>query len=75
MWLSFCRLIESIHDQRERFFRKMLKDEPLLSPEKIGTDGANTFPFAIKASVDSGLLRGGLGPLLHEGTVPSSYAA
>lgn len=34
----------------------MLKDEPLLSPEKIGTDGANTFPSAIKTSVDNGLL-------------------
>ena len=40
----------------KRFFRKMLKDEPLLSPEKIGTDGANTFPSAIKTSLDNGLL-------------------
>lgn len=40
----------------------MLKDEPLLSPAKIGTDGANTFPSAIKTSVDDGhLLRKGLG--------------
>ena len=30
-------------DAAKRFFRKMLKDEPLLSPRKIGTDGANTF--------------------------------
>ena len=29
-------------DAAKRFFRKMLKDEPLLSPKKIGTDGANT---------------------------------
>jgi transposase-like protein len=29
-------------DAAKRFFRKMLKDEPLLSPGKIGTDGANT---------------------------------
>lgn len=43
-------------DAAKRFFRKMLKDEPLLSPEKIGTDGANTFPSAIKTSVDNGLL-------------------
>jgi hypothetical protein len=34
----------------------MLKDEPLLSPPKIGTDGANTFPSTIKTSVDGGLL-------------------
>ena len=41
----------------KRFFRKMLKGEPLLSPAKIGTDGANTFPSAIKTSVDNGHLR------------------
>lgn len=34
----------------------MLKDGPLLSPEKIGTDGANTFPSTIKAAIDDGLL-------------------
>jgi transposase-like protein len=43
-------------DAAKRFFRKMLKDEPLLSPEKIGTDGANTFPLAIKTAVDDGHL-------------------
>ena len=44
-------------DAAKRFFRKMLKDEPLLSSAKIGTDGANTFPSAIKTSVDGGLLQ------------------
>lgn len=34
----------------------MLKDEPLFSPEKVGTDGANTFPSTIKTAVDDGLL-------------------
>jgi len=34
----------------------MLKDEPLLSPSKIGTDGAKTFPSTTKTSVDDGLL-------------------
>lgn len=43
-------------DAAKRFFRKMLKEEPLLWPEKIGTDGANTIPSAIKTSVDDGLL-------------------
>ena len=43
-------------DAAKRFFRKMPKDEPLLSPAKIGTDGANTFPSTIKTSVDDGLL-------------------
>jgi transposase-like protein len=28
----------------KRFFRKMLKDEPLLAPDRIGTDGAKHFP-------------------------------
>ncbi len=43
-------------DAAKRFFRKMLKDEPLFSPGKIGTDGANTFPSTIKTPVDEGLL-------------------
>ncbi|WP_319566979.1 IS6 family transposase [Cohaesibacter marisflavi] len=41
----------------KRFFNKMLKEEPLLSPGKIGTDSANTFPSTIKQSVDKGHLR------------------
>lgn len=44
-------------DAAKRFFRKMLKEEPLFSPEKVGTDGANTFPSTIKMAVDDGLLR------------------
>ena len=40
----------------KRFLRKILKDQPLLSPNKIGTDGASTSPLAIKTSVDSRLL-------------------
>lgn len=43
-------------DAAMRFFRKMLKDEPLLGPTKIGTDGANTLPSTINTSVDQGLL-------------------
>ena len=43
-------------DTAKRFFRKMLKDEPLLSPGKIDTDGANTFPTAINSLVGDGLL-------------------
>lgn len=43
-------------DAAKRFFRKMLKDEPLLSTGKIGTDGANTFPSTIKTSVEDGRL-------------------
>lgn len=46
-------------DATKRFFRKMLKDEPLLAPKNIGTDGANTFPSTTKTSVDDGLLQPG----------------
>lgn len=41
----------------KRFFRKMLRDEPLLAPDRIGTDGAKTFPPAIAAASEEGLLR------------------
>jgi hypothetical protein len=40
----------------KRFFRKMLKDQPLLSPNKIDIVGANTFPSTIKTSVEDGFL-------------------
>ena len=31
----------------KRFFRKALQDQPLLSPDRIGTDGAGAYPPAI----------------------------
>ena len=40
--VDFLLTAERDFDAAKRFFRKMLKEEPLLSPEKIGTDGANT---------------------------------
>ncbi len=40
----------------KRFFQKFLSDAPLLSPGKIGIDGAGTFPPAIGDAVDGGLL-------------------
>ena len=40
----------------KRFFRKMLKDGPLLSPDRIGTDGAGTYPGAIAAARKEGRL-------------------
>ena len=40
----------------KRFFRKAMKDQPLLAPDKIGTDGANVYPAAINTGVDEGLL-------------------
>jgi transposase-like protein len=35
----------------------MLKEDPLLAPIRIGTDGAKTFPAVLKAVEDEGLLR------------------
>ncbi|SFT26935.1 IS6 family transposase [Methylobacterium sp. yr668] len=40
----------------KRFFRKMLQDQPLLAPDRIGTDGAGPYPPAIAESRDEGLL-------------------
>src|SRR3954464_4895141 len=40
----------------KRFFRKMLKNEPLLAPDRIGTDGAGPYPPAIVAARKEGLL-------------------
>ena len=40
----------------KRFFRKMLKDRPLLAPDRIGTDGAGPYPPAIAAARKEGLL-------------------
>ena len=43
-------------DAAKRFFRKMLEEEPLLSPDRIGTDGAGPYPPAITESRKAGLL-------------------
>jgi transposase, IS6 family len=43
-------------DAAKRFFRKALKDQPLLSPDRIGTDGAGSYPPAIAESRKAGLL-------------------
>jgi transposase, IS6 family len=40
----------------KRFFRKALQDEPLLSPDRIGTDAAGPYPPAITATRTAGLL-------------------
>src|SRR5215208_1017790 len=40
----------------KRFFRKILQDEPLLSPDRIGTDGASPYPAALAATRKAGLL-------------------
>ncbi|MET3414844.1 transposase-like protein [Methylobacterium sp. 1030] len=43
-------------DAAKRFFRKMLQDQPLLAPDRIGTDGAGPYPSAIAESRKAGLL-------------------
>jgi len=43
-------------DAAKCFFRKMLADQPLLAPNRIGTDGASTYPSAIVAARSDGLL-------------------
>ncbi|KMO27274.1 IS6 family transposase, partial [Methylobacterium aquaticum] len=40
----------------KRFFRKMLQDQPLLAPDRIGADGASPYPPAITESRKAGLL-------------------
>jgi transposase-like protein len=42
-------------DAAKRFFRKMLQDQPLLGPHKIGTDGANVLSARDRRRVESGL--------------------
>jgi transposase, IS6 family len=43
-------------DTSERSLREMLKDEPLFSAAKIGMDGSNTLPSAIRTPADDGHL-------------------
>src|ERR1700712_569672 len=38
----------------KRFFRKMLEDQPLLAPDRIGTDAAGPYPPAIVATREAG---------------------
>jgi len=43
-------------DAAKRFFRKALKEGPLLSPDRIGTVGAGIYPPALAAARKEGLL-------------------
>jgi transposase-like protein len=40
----------------KQFLRKMLEDQPLLAPDRIGTDGASTYPPATVTARNEGLL-------------------
>ncbi len=43
-------------DAAKRFFRKALKEGPLLSPDRIGTDGAGIYPPALVTARKEGML-------------------
>lgn len=43
-------------DAAKQFFRKMLQDQSLLAPDRIGTDGAGSYPSAIAERRAGGLL-------------------
>ena len=51
-------LLTAKHDlaAAKRFYRKMLQDQPLLAPDRIGTDAAGPYPPAIAATRTAGLL-------------------
>ena len=53
-------------DAAKRFFRKMLENQPLLAPDRIGTDGASTYPPAIVTARNAGLLARTPLPLRHQ---------
>src|ERR1700710_2268645 len=42
-------------DAAKRFFRKALENQPLLAPDRIGTDAAGPYPPAIPHSREAGL--------------------
>jgi transposase, IS6 family len=43
-------------DAAKRFFRKARQDQPLLSPDRIGPDGAGSYPPAIAETRKAGFL-------------------
>ena len=53
-------------DAAKRFFRKMLQEQPLLSPDRIGTDGAGSYPPAIAESPERRAPGAHAGPLRHQ---------
>jgi hypothetical protein len=54
--VDFLLTVKRDLEAAKRFFRKALKDQPLLSPDRIGTDGAGAYPPAIAAARKDGLL-------------------
>jgi len=53
-------------DAAKRFFRKMLEDQPLLAPDRIGTDGAGPDPAALARNPESRPSGAHPAPLRHE---------
>ena len=50
----------------KRFFRKMLKDQPLLAPDRIGTDGAGPLPAGHHSRQKRGAPAARPAPLRHQ---------
>src|SRR5215218_4607285 len=50
----------------KRFFRKMLEDQPLLAPDRIGTDAAGPYPPTIAATREGRPSRTSAAPLRHQ---------
>jgi transposase, IS6 family len=55
--VDFLLMAKRDLDAAKRFFRKALKDQPLLAPGKIGTDGASVYPKAIADAATRAWLR------------------
>src|SRR5215211_6136848 len=56
-WRSLYRATDKRDlEAAKRFFRKMLQDQPLLAPDRIGTDAAGPYPPALAATRKAGLL-------------------
>src|SRR4051812_42369819 len=53
--VDFLLTITRDREAAKRFFRKMLQAQPLLAPDRIGTDAAGPYPPAIAASRKAGL--------------------
>src|SRR3954454_25156091 len=54
--VDFLLTIKRDLEAAKRFYRKMLGEQPLLAPNRIGTDSAGIYPPAIVSARNDGLL-------------------
>ncbi|GJE41635.1 IS6 family transposase ISMpo1 [Methylobacterium soli] len=54
--VNFLLIARRDLEAAKRFFRKMVEDQPLSALDRIGTDGASTYPPAIVTARNDGLL-------------------